>query len=756
MATNRLTWQNVAAPDFSGAAVAQRASALAFDNAMQRISGAITAFDDNRKDLADAAVMRNAMQYQNADDLQKAIASGALLQGVNPDYVRADALLKAQAQAGQLMGLEKSRQELATAKQKYNQDAELFPETLRSATLKNDGQELTNTSAKYAQERTEMRDKRADDEYAGAQEGAALWNTWVNSGQLDTPAGRMAVRQQLTTSPRDTYLAAQLKQYDPALFAPLNLGGAAGPTGTPGAPNTTGVPGSLNSIGSVGGTASVGADDTDTRSYNTVVGGKQMPLGTVTLGYWSTTIAPKLIEQTRGTNILEPHVRDEGSSASGRYQLTARTVNEIAPKVFGENWRNVPMDARAQEALGKFLYDRRINGKSSMTDEWRGLRKIQGADKVGAWDGIPWDAASAVIAQFESNGSSVLGENPTMEDVRTFAKEYAARQAQTSPSVAEVNSRYSTGVDALGNAAANGPRAARIVAAAVEDKPLQVVAKELGDITGIEPQLLSQYIDDVAKRIQQSPAVVAELLKDAPTSKSWFGWGNKVYSEDTLQTVVKDFNAKTAERLRNGLLTQELFKQRKEQSTAAQSNVDAQRSAVKALEEQAKRFPANTARGAAVHQELGAQRALLDQLVQQQNTTAETARTAGMTSLSVGKPAPTTQSSPAPKPGSTPSASPAPTTGSSNFYGAEAIAAREAARVLREEAEKAAKATEPPAKGRLVDTSQITAKKEAVANLTPERVAAMTKEEAQRVISLGYFPLLSRELQRIVRSKANS
>ena len=93
MATGRLTWQNVAAPDFSGAVEAQRASALAFDSAMQRLGGAVETFDNNRKDRADAAVMRNALQYQNADELQAAIASGALMQGVNPDHVRVGALL---------------------------------------------------------------------------------------------------------------------------------------------------------------------------------------------------------------------------------------------------------------------------------------------------------------------------------------------------------------------------------------------------------------------------------------------------------------------------------------------------------------------------------------------------------------------------------------------------------------------------------------------------------------------------------------
>ena len=137
MATGRLTWQNVAAPDFSGAVEAQRASALAFDNAMQRLGGAVQTFDNNRKDRADATVLRNAMQYQNADELQAAIASGALMQGVNPDHVRVDALLKARQQAGQLLALDKDRQQLATAKQTYDFNAQNDPLRLAKAGLDN-------------------------------------------------------------------------------------------------------------------------------------------------------------------------------------------------------------------------------------------------------------------------------------------------------------------------------------------------------------------------------------------------------------------------------------------------------------------------------------------------------------------------------------------------------------------------------------------------------------------------------------------
>ena len=155
MATGRLTWQNVAAPDFSGAVEAQRASALAFDNAMQRLGGAVQTFDNNRKDRADAAVLRNAMQYQNADELQAAIASGALMQDVNPDHVRVDALLKAQQQAGKLMELDKDRQQLATAQQTFEFNAANNPLRLEKSGLENTqlGNDITFTQDTRAREK---------------------------------------------------------------------------------------------------------------------------------------------------------------------------------------------------------------------------------------------------------------------------------------------------------------------------------------------------------------------------------------------------------------------------------------------------------------------------------------------------------------------------------------------------------------------------------------------------------------------------
>ena len=199
---SRLTWQNVAAPDFSAAARTQAYAAEAFDKAMGRVSGSITAFDNNRKDQADAAVLMNAMKYQNADDLQAAIASGALTQGVNPDYVRAGALLQAQSQAGNLLKLDQQRQQLATDKQSFDFNAQNDPIKLQQAQHNLDKGEYTfgrtqESDARSDEER--LANEGAQREFAALQQGGKFQTvadiaTWGRGQDLNTPQGRAAYK----------------------------------------------------------------------------------------------------------------------------------------------------------------------------------------------------------------------------------------------------------------------------------------------------------------------------------------------------------------------------------------------------------------------------------------------------------------------------------------------------------------------------------------------------------------------------------
>ena len=234
---SRLTWQNVAAPDFSAAARTQAYAAEAFDKAMGRVSDSITAFDNNRKDTADAAVMRNMMQYQNADELQAAIASGALMQGVNPDHVRADALLRAQSQAGNLLKLDQQRQQLSADKQSFDFNAQNDPIKLQQARHSLNKDEYTfgrtkETDARSDEER--LANEGAQREFATLQQSGKFQTvadiaTWGRGQDLNTPQGRAAFKIAQSQAP-DAF-----KLMDPVTPLP----GAAGALNSIGGPSTS-------------------------------------------------------------------------------------------------------------------------------------------------------------------------------------------------------------------------------------------------------------------------------------------------------------------------------------------------------------------------------------------------------------------------------------------------------------------------------------------------------------------------------------
>lgn len=200
MANTRLTWQNVAAPDFSGAAYAQRLAADSFDRAVGRIGEGLTQFDETRKNAGDAAIMQNMMRYQDADALQAAIASGALTQGVDPAAIRASTLLKAHSQVGNLLDLSKERQALSTSKQTYD-----FNEQMNPLNIARNSQLNTETAHNYARQlENEARTDKARDgaeaagrSYAAAQQAGKFATqadavAWGNAQDLNTAEGRFA------------------------------------------------------------------------------------------------------------------------------------------------------------------------------------------------------------------------------------------------------------------------------------------------------------------------------------------------------------------------------------------------------------------------------------------------------------------------------------------------------------------------------------------------------------------------------------
>ena len=119
------------------------------------------------------------------------------------------------------------------------------------------------------------------------------------------------------------------------------------------------------------------------------------PLSQSTIGEVQDFQRNTLIPKTRGQIGKGPRI---GTGAVGTYQFTYGTLQEIAPKVLGPNWRNTTFTPDVQEQLAKALYDERKSG--NLKDTWAGLP----SNRPGQYTNVPWEQVRDQIIQVESAG----------------------------------------------------------------------------------------------------------------------------------------------------------------------------------------------------------------------------------------------------------------------------------------------------------------------------------------------------------------
>jgi hypothetical protein len=119
------------------------------------------------------------------------------------------------------------------------------------------------------------------------------------------------------------------------------------------------------------------------------------PISQSTIGEVQDFQRNTLIPKTRGQIGKGPRI---GTGAVGTYQFTYGTLQEIAPKVLGPNWRNTTFTPDVQEQLAKALYDERKSG--NLKDTWAGLP----SNRPGQYTNVPWEQVRDKIIQVESAG----------------------------------------------------------------------------------------------------------------------------------------------------------------------------------------------------------------------------------------------------------------------------------------------------------------------------------------------------------------
>lgn len=112
----RLTWQQVAAPNFSTAIDGVRTASSLLERAGANFSTGLANFDNAQQDIANQQIAQQVSQYQDPQALKEALANGIIGSQVDPSRVSAQALNSAQNRVGDLLTTAVRERSLADAK----------------------------------------------------------------------------------------------------------------------------------------------------------------------------------------------------------------------------------------------------------------------------------------------------------------------------------------------------------------------------------------------------------------------------------------------------------------------------------------------------------------------------------------------------------------------------------------------------------------------------------------------------------------
>lgn len=639
MATGRLTWQNVAAPDFSGAVKAQLASALAFDSAMQRLGGAVETFDNNRKDRADAAVMRNALQYQNADELQAAIASGALMQGVNPDHVRVGALLKAQAQAGQLMGLEKDRQQLATSQQEYEFKNLRNPQLIEGGRLTNAAAQqtlehnaqnqpitrATNLAALGAQNLANVTSwnafKRGEESYQADRFAAAEYKNLEDKGLTHDPVAMAQYRA--TLNPNDPGHAALLSRIDAQFKDSIT------PIGAPGSYTGAALSAPQSGIRAVNDVPGINSPEAGAFYANAVQNNPLLPTFLKGLGMLETgaknqsTIGNNNFFNIKDVSEKGPRRFDkvEGSNDAYREFATPEEAYAEASTLLGRKYP-AALTAKTPEEFANALGNG-VGGAKYATDPDHAKKVVnminQELKKAG---GTPPPVATTAPATPATPVPAVAGSTPAgAATTPTTAGEMGIPGATPLPGnasseAAAIHARAAQRTQGMNSAAANVARFSGFAKAMADTEMDLATARKT--VMNASPGLDPKDVDNMLTQVQgmseltRSPAAAAWVVANAGvTNRAWDPLNLTNYSKinvDGVESLIKDLTQDGGENVKAAVLIDEVNANVGKKIEEAEKKLSTTQEQMSATQQRMQNVPP----GSAAHTALSAQLKQLD------------------------------------------------------------------------------------------------------------------------------------------------
>lgn len=486
----QITWRNVDAPNFSGVGDSIRSFSGLLGNATAGLSDALGNFQTAARQEVGNQVMQNALQYQDPTEYRNALASGALFQGVDPSLISNRTLENLDNRTGNLLNQATQQQALdyntyrTGRMQDLDARGDAASPALRQLALAYQSGD-PNTIAKAQQQYGGALDSLPADqvqEIMGRLQNQGsnaigqrrdLFNLGTNMrDDADSQAAIGALSQIVrgAENPNDARILAEAysKQLSPTAQARLQGLLAQQYPGTYGN-NVTSAPGTA-------GTRSGSPFDVTYQFQGTSKPITQMSIGEV-------------------TNHQANMISSQGASPVGAYQINKATLEDFAPKVLGENWRNMPLSPENQDKIGEAIFNARKNG--NLKDTWAALPD----STVGAYKNRTWNEMKGLIAQAE------VGANP-------LAVQQAAQgnQAVSNLATGMIGTRLMEN-----NTVGNVPDYLRTLGDTAT--PGEVVNRLLeNDFKGADRNWVLARVNEIAQRAGVSPAMAATVMQRAQTN----------------------------------------------------------------------------------------------------------------------------------------------------------------------------------------------------------------------------------------------
>lgn len=486
----QITWRNVDAPNFSGVGDSIRSFSGLLGNATAGLSDALGNFQTAARQEVGNQVMQNALQYQDPTEYRNALASGALFQGVDPSLISNRTLENLDNRTGNLLNQATQQQALdyntyrTGRMQDLDARGDAASPALRQLALAYQSGD-PNTIARAQQQYGGALDSLPADqvqEIMGRLQNQGsnaigqrrdLFNLGTNMrDDADSQAAIGALSQIVrgAENPNDARILAEAYSRSLSPTAQARLQGllAQQYPGTYGN-NVTSAPGTA-------GTRSGSPFDVTYQFQGTSKPITQMSIGEV-------------------TNHQANMISSQGASPVGAYQINKATLEDFAPKVLGENWRNMPLSPENQDKIGEAIFNARKNG--NLKDTWAALPD----STVGAYKNRTWNEMKGLIAQAE------VGANP-------LAVQQAAQgnQAVSNLATGMIGTRLMEN-----NAVGNVPDYLRTLGDTAT--PGEVVNRLLeNDFKGADRNWVLARVNEIAQRAGVSPAMAATVMQRAQTN----------------------------------------------------------------------------------------------------------------------------------------------------------------------------------------------------------------------------------------------